>query len=110
MNELTAFQLNKILNGNEQLPNWLIYGQTVLYQKDWIKGNAVENYLLIFCLPLMWKLLTGIISKNLYSFLEEEMILSEEQKGCKRNSTGTKDQVLSGKAVETAKGKAETLQ
>ena len=34
MNELTAFQLNKILNGNEQLPKWLIYGQTVLCQKD----------------------------------------------------------------------------
>ena len=34
MNELTAFQLNKILNGNEELPNWLPYGQTVLYQKD----------------------------------------------------------------------------
>ena len=38
------------------------------------------------------------------------MVLSEEQKGCKRNSTGTKDQVFLGKAVETAKGKAETLQ
>ena len=28
--ERTAFQLNKILNGNQQLPDWLTYGRTVL--------------------------------------------------------------------------------
>ena len=43
--------------------------------------------------------LTGIISEHLYRFLEEEKILAEEQKGCKRNSRGTKDQVLLDKAV-----------
>ena len=81
-----------------------------LCQKDQIKGSAVDNYRLISSLPLMWKLLAGIISEHLYSFLEEEKILPEEQKGCKRNSRGTKDQVLLNKAVETAKGKVQTLQ
>ena len=33
------------------------------------------------------------------AFLEEEKILPEEQKGCKRNSRGTKDQVFLDKAV-----------
>ena len=47
----------------------------------------------------MWKLLKGIISKHLYSFLEEEKILPKEQKGFKRNSRGTKDQALVDKAV-----------
>ena len=40
------------------------------------------------------------LSPNLHSFLEEK-ILPEEQKGCKGNSRGTKDQVLLDKAVLT---------
>ena len=47
----------------------------------------------------MWELLTGIISEHFYSFLEEEKILPEEQKGCKRNCRETKDQVLLDKPV-----------
>ena len=76
----TTFQLNKILNENEQLPNWLTYGRTVLCQIDRTKGNSVDNYRPISCLPLMWKFLTGLISEHLYSFLEEEKIFLEEQK------------------------------
>ena len=55
--------------------------------------------------------MTGIISEDLSSVLEGEKILSEEQKGRKRNSRRiAKDQVLLGKAVNTAKGKVEILQ
>ena len=57
----------------------------------------MDNHLPISCLPSLWKLLTGIISEHLYCFLEEERIIYEEQKGCKRNSRGT--------SLETAKGK-----
>ena len=99
LHERTAFQLNKILNGNEQLVDWLTYGRTVLCQKDRTKSNTVDNYRPISCLPLLWKLLTGIISEHLHRFLEEKKILPEEQKGCERNSKGTKDQLLLDKAV-----------
>ena len=44
LHERTAFQLNKILSGNQQLPDWLTCGRTVLCQKDRTKGNAVDNY------------------------------------------------------------------
>ena len=70
----------------------------VLCQKDRTKGSSVNNYRPISYLQLMWKLLTCIISGHLYSFLEEEKILPEEQV-CKRNSRGTQDQVLLDKAV-----------
>ena len=43
--------------------------------------------------------MTGIISEHVYRLLEEEKILPEEQKGCKRNSRGTEDQLLLDKAV-----------
>ena len=42
----------------------------------------------------MWKMLTGIISREMYSFLEtDEGLLPEEQKGCRRGSRGTNDQL-----------------
>ena len=91
--------MNKILNENQQLSDWLTYRRTVLCQKDRTKCNTVINYQPISSLPSMWKLLTGIISELLYSFVEEEKILHKEQKGCKRNSRGTKNQVLVDKAV-----------
>ena len=66
LHEQTAFQLNKVLNGNKQLPDWLTCGRIFLCEKDRTKGNARDNHRPISCLPLMWKFLTGIISKYLY--------------------------------------------
>ena len=59
-----------------------------------MKGNSVENFRPITCLPLMWKLLTGIISEDMYCFMENKNLLPEEQKGCRRKNTGTKDELL----------------
>ena len=47
----------------------------------------------------MWKLLTEVIAEEMYNYLEREKILPEEQKGCKRGSRGTKDQLLIDKTV-----------
>ena len=74
-------------------------GRTVLSQKDTGKGNTADNYRPITCLPLMWKLLTGVIAEEMYNYLEPEKILPEEQKECKRGSHGTKDQLLIDKTV-----------
>ena len=37
----------------------------------------------------MWKLLTGIIADQIYAHLDQEKLLPEEQKGCKKGSRGT---------------------
>ena len=87
------------MSGNKQLPDWLTYGLTVSCQKDRTKYNVVDKYWPISCLPLMWKLLTVIISEHLFCFLEDEKILPEEQKCCQQNRRGTKFQVLLDKAV-----------
>ena len=50
LHEQTVFQLNKILNGYEQLPDWLTYGETILCQKDRTEGNPVDNCHPVFCL------------------------------------------------------------
>ena len=38
--------------------------------------------------------MTGVIAESIYGILESNNILPNEQKGCKRESRGTKDQLL----------------
>ena len=97
MNELLFNWIKFWMETKNWLIRWLIE-KRFCAKKIELKGNAVDNYRPISCLPSLWKLLTGIISEHLYRFLEEK-ILPKEQKGCKRNSRRTKDQLLLDKAV-----------
>ena len=72
------------------MPSWLTRRRTSLLQKDKSKGNAASYYRPITCLPLMWKLFTGVIADQIYAHLAQEKLLSEEQKGCWKGSRGTK--------------------
>ena len=59
-----------------------------MLQKDKSKGNVASNYRPITCLPLMWKLLTGIIADQIYAHLDQEKLLPE---GCRKGSRETND-------------------
>ena len=76
--ERIAIQLNQILMGDESLPAWMAHSCPVPCQKDARKGNAVENYHPITSLPLMWKLVTGVIAEEMYDYLEQKKLLPEE--------------------------------
>ena len=78
--------MNDMINNNKDTPDWLTKRRTVLCQKDPQKGDAVDNFRPISCLPLMCKLVTGIISDVMYKFLVESDYLPLEQKGCKKKS------------------------
>jgi len=82
-----------------QTPTWTTKGRTVLIQKDKSKGRDASNYRPITCLPLCWKLLTALLSDEIYLFLEENQCLPEEQKGCRRKSRGTGDQLYIDKMI-----------
>ena len=99
LHKCVSSQMNGILMGEDDLPEWMTHCRTVLCQKYPRKGNTTDNYRPITCLPLMWKLLTGVIAEEMYNYLEREKILPEEQKGCRRGSRGTKDQLLIDKMV-----------
>ena len=58
-----------------------------------------NNYRPVVCLPLMWKLLTGIFADKIYDHLQVNHLFPDEQKGYRRRSRGTKDQLLIDKAV-----------
>ena len=69
LHERIAKQMDNIISNGEKIPKWMTLSKTVLCQKDPSKGNAVNNYRAVSCLPLMWKLRTGTISESIYNFL-----------------------------------------
>ena len=81
------------------VPEWIVKGRTVLIQKDAMKGTQADNYRPITCLPIMWKLLAGIMGEKLYQHLERNGMLADEQKGCRKRLRGAKDQLLVDKAI-----------
>ena len=65
-------------------------GRTALVQKDKSKGNVASNYRPITCLPIMWKLLTGIISERLYNYLEETDTIPTNRKAVEGSAEAPK--------------------
>lgn len=88
---------NKILKNPEQSPEWLIKGVTFLIPKLEDTENP-KNYRRITFLPTMYKVLTSIITKRAYIFLECNNLLPKVQKGCCHRHYGCKDQLLINKA------------
>ena len=78
--EHIAKQMDNIISNRDDIPKWTTLGKTVLCQKDPSKGNAVDNYRPILCLPLMWKLMTGTAAESIYNFLDVNDKLPIEQK------------------------------
>ena len=67
------------------------YWKTLLCIKETNKGSLVSNFRSVTCLPLIWKLITSILVKELYGHLEKTDLLPWGQKGCRKGSRGTKD-------------------
>ena len=74
-------------------------GWTVLCMKDPGKDNAVDNYRLITCLPVMWKVFSGMLAEEIYEHLEGKNLFPHEQIGCNKKSRGTKEQLLIDKTI-----------
>ena len=97
LNEKVRLQLKECLDSGF-VPSWLTR-RTSLLQKDKSKGNVASNYRPISCLPLMWRLLTGVIADQMYAHLDQEKLLPEEQNGCRKGSRGTNDLLYIDRAV-----------
>ena len=81
------------------VPRWLTKGRTALLQKDKSRGNVASNYGPRTCLPLILKLLTGVIADQIYGQIDQQKFLPEEQKGCRKRSRGTNDLLCIDRAV-----------
>ena len=82
-----------IIKKPEHCPGWLTWGTTYLIPKLTSTNNP-KNYRPITCLPTMYKILTSIIANRIYKHLEQNLLIPQEQKGCRRGSYGCKDQLL----------------
>ena len=65
-------------------------------------GPEATNFRPITCLPEVWKLFTSIIGE-VYHHQERRRLLPDEQKGCRRNTRGTKDQLLIDKTIKNCR-------
>ena len=90
------------------MSSWLTRRRTSLLQKGTSKVNVASNYRAITCLPLMWKLLTGVIAQ-IYAHLDQEKLFPEEQKGCRKGSRGTYDLLYIDRAVIKVKSRNKNL-
>ena len=62
--------MDDMINNGMDIPKWITTEKKTLCQNNPRKGNAVDNYRLISCLPLMRKLMTKIIANSVYEYLE----------------------------------------
>jgi len=92
-------ELAEYLNECLETPTWMTTGRTVLIQKDKSKGRIPGNFRPINCLLIVWKLLTFIVSVEIYRHLEDNDLSGEEQKGCRTGYRGTKDHLMLDKVI-----------
>ena len=81
------------------VPSCLNKGKTASLQKDKSKGNIASNYRPIACLLLRWKFLSGLVADQIYGYLDEQKLLPEKQKGCRKRSGETNDLLYIDRAV-----------
>ena len=88
-----------MLSGKSFVDSWLLQGRTTLIMKNHKRGAVPSNYRPITCLSTLWKLFSFIVSELIYRHLDDNRLLPPEQKGCWKNSRGTKDHLLVDKLV-----------
>ena len=109
LHKMVRLQLKECLDSGF-VPSWLTRGRTSLLQRDKSNGNVASNYRPITCLPLMHKLLTGVIADQIYAHLDQEKLLQEEQKGCRKGFRGTNDLLYIDRAIiKEAKSRNKNL-
>ena len=93
-----AIAYSVVINDPQQIPEWLVEGTTNLLPKKeetWIP----KNYRPIACLPTTFKILTSVITDRLYNHLENESIMTPEQRGGEKDCYGCKDQLMINNAI-----------
>ena len=93
-----AVAFDKLIIQPENCLDWLINGQTTLIAKKEPTRNP-SNYRLITCLPIMYKILSSIVTSRVSHHINANKIIPTEQKGNVSNTYGTIDQLIINKMV-----------
>lgn len=85
--------LNTFIQSPHLLPTYITHGVTYMIPKDMNDTIDPSKYRPITCLQTLYKILTACISKLVSEHLTKNNILAEQQKGCRKNSQGCKEQL-----------------
>ncbi|XP_072162643.1 uncharacterized protein [Bemisia tabaci] len=86
-------QANRIVQHPELAPEFLTEGRTFIKPKDEDTKNPA-NYRPITCLPTIYKIITATLCRKIDRHLISNEVLTEEQKGCRKQSKGCKEQLI----------------
>lgn len=84
---------NYFIKSPYTMPAYITQGVTYMLPKDTTDMQNPAKYRPITCLQTIYKILTACISKNIYTHLDKNNILAEQQKGCRKNCQGCKEQL-----------------
>ena len=90
--------LNEIMQNPEKAPKQMCEGTKYLLAKS-NDTKDPKNYRPITCLSTTYKLLTSVLTDRTYSHLEQNDLFPLEQKGCRHDSYGCKDQLMINKMI-----------
>ena len=93
-----AVAFDKLIVQPENCPDWLTTGQTTLIAKKEPTRNP-SNYRPITCLPIMYKILSSIVTSRMSPHINANKIILNEQKGNASNTFDTIDQLIINKMV-----------
>ncbi|XP_064076354.1 uncharacterized protein LOC135194637 [Vanessa tameamea] len=85
--------ISDLINCRTPLPNFITTGLTYMLPKNQ-NTHDPSQYRPITCLPTIYKIITSCITNKIVSHLEAHNVMSEEQKGCRRNHRGCKEQLI----------------
>lgn len=85
--------INNFIIRPEDIPTYLCEGITFMKQKDDDTTNPAK-YRPITCLNSFYKIITSCIAITISDHCENNNIISEEQKGCRKGSLGCKEQLI----------------
>ena len=85
-----AVAFEKLIIQPENCPDWLTTGQATLIAEKEPTRNP-SNYRPITCLPVMYKILSSIVTSGMSHHINTNKIIPNEQKGKASNTYGTID-------------------
>ena len=91
--EAEVSEINKYLNGEKEILEWLGRGRTVLIPKS---NNLTkkDKYKPITCLITIYKNFTAVMADIMTEHLKANNLWDEQQKGTRSNIMGTADNLL----------------
>ncbi|CAG4980406.1 unnamed protein product [Colias eurytheme] len=95
--------INAFIQSPHTLPTFITHGITYMLPKDPDDTCNPAKYRPITCLQTFYKILTACISRVINQHLTKYNILAEQQKGCRKDSQGCKEQLtIDAIAMKTA--------